>query len=134
MRDVLIVIGILVVLGSVVLAVYSFDRQRQLGKSLEEERYSRMVAEESSQKSAAKLATLDNQLKSAEEKIAKVKAVLDQEKGVNAELKKQYESLMQNKSELEARLQATVQEPSPEPAESQENAMQENAATPVGAQ
>ena len=109
-KDVLLVICGLMTIGAVTLAVYSFEKGYKLSKSLEEERYGRMVAEESSQKSAAKLAALDNQLKSTQDKMAKFKDILDQEKGVNQDLKNQYEQLVQAKEGLESKLKAALEE------------------------
>ena len=111
-KDVILVICLLVAVGAVAAAVYALQKQRKLVRGLEEERYSRMVAEESSQKSAAKLATVQAQLKSSEEKMARLKDVLDQEKGVNAELKSQYDKLEQAKTELESKLKSTLGEQS----------------------
>ena len=109
-KDVLLVICGLMTIAAVTLAVYSFEKGYKISKSLEEERYSRMVAEESSQKSAAKLAALDNQLKSNQDKMAKLKDILDQEKGVNQNLKNQYEQLVQAKQALESKLKAALEE------------------------
>lgn len=109
-KDVIMVICVLIAVGALVLAVYAFEKQNKLVKSLEEERYSRMVAEESSQKSAAKLAVLENQLKSTQDKMAKMKDILDQEKSVNSDLKNQYDKLAQTKKDLESKLQSAVVE------------------------
>ncbi len=122
-KDVVIVICILLAVGASVAAIAVIEKDRRIGKTLEEERYSRMVAEESSQKSAAKLATLEVQTRSAEEKMAKLKDILDQEKGVNVDLKSQYDKLAKSKGELEVKLQAALEEKasqgsSPQPAAS----------------
>lgn len=109
-KDILIPICILIALGAVAFAVYSLEKQNKLSKGLAEERYLRMVAEESSQKSAAKLAAFENQIKSTGDKMAKMKDILDQEKGVNSDLKTQYERLAKTKEELEAKLNATLEE------------------------
>lgn len=109
-KDVLVIVFALLTAASVAVAVVSFEKQNKLGKSLEEEKYSRMVAEESSQKSAAKVAVYENQLKSANEKMAKLKDILDQQQGVNEELKSQYDKLAQTKEDLEAKLKTTLDE------------------------
>jgi len=107
-RDVLLAVCALITAGAVAVAVYALERQHKLTKGLEEERYSRMVAEESSQKSAAKLATLENQTKTVDDRMAKLKEVLDQEKTVNQDLKEQYDQLAKAKAELEGKLQAIL--------------------------
>ena len=109
-KDVLLIIFIAVTVGALVLAFIAFEKIGKLSKSLEEERYSRMVAEESSQKSAAKMASIENQLKSSSDKMAKLKDIIDQEKGVNEELKNQFDNLAQTKAVLESKLRATLEE------------------------
>ena len=90
-KDILLIIFAILTAASVAVAVVTFEKQNKLGKSLEEEKYSRMVAEESSQKSAAKVATFENQLESANDKMTKLKDILDQQKGGNEDLKGQYD-------------------------------------------
>ena len=111
-KDVLLVIRLLIMAGAVSVAVFSIEKQHKLLKNLEEEKYSRMVAEDSSQKSAAKLATLENQMKSTQEKMAKLKDILDQEKEFNQDLKDQYEKLVRAKVDLELKLKTTMEEKS----------------------
>ena len=89
-KDVVLVILGLLVVGLSVFLVRSFEKEHRALKGLEEERYSRMVAEESLQKNAAKLSA---------------------EKGVNADLKKQYAQLAEAKEALEAKVKAAVQAP-----------------------
>ncbi len=108
MKDVLLVIVLLIAVGLSVVVVRFNEKAIKASKNLEEERYSRMVAEESLQKNAAKLATLEAQVKSADAKMNKVQDIIDQEKGVNSDLKKQYDKLAQSKAELEAKLKAAL--------------------------
>jgi hypothetical protein len=42
--------------------------------------------------------------------MAKIEDILDQEKSVNTDLKKQYDELAQSKADLEAKLQMALQE------------------------
>ena len=126
-KDVLFVVCGLITVVAVTLAIYSFEKQYKLSKSLEEERYGRMVAEESSQKSAAKLATLENQLKSTQDKMVKLKDILDQEKGVNQDLKNQYEQLVRAKTDLESKLKTAMEEKTAE----QQQAAQQQAPAPA---
>jgi hypothetical protein len=111
-KDVLLVICVVMTAGAVFFGVHAIEKQNQIAKGLDEERYSRMVAEESSQKSAAKVAVLENQVKSAESKMAKLKDILGQEKGVNSDLKNQYDKLVQNKASLEAKLKSVLEQKS----------------------
>ena len=89
-KDVVVVILGLLVVGLSVFLARSLEKEHRALKGLEEERYSRMVAEESLQKNAAKLSA---------------------EKGVNADLKKQYAQLAEAKEALEAKVKAAVQAP-----------------------
>ena len=110
MKDIILVVVILLSIGLSVMVVRFNEKATKAGKNLEEERYSRMVAEESLQKNSAKLMTLESQLKSASDRMAKIQDIVDQEKGVNQDLKKQYEKLSDLKAELESKLQATLAE------------------------
>src|SRR5580698_10293155 len=93
MKDVFLVISILAAVGLSVVVVRFAEKADKAGKNLEEERYSRMVAEETLQKNDAKLTTLQEALKEDQDKVSKIENILDQEKGVNADLKKQYDQL-----------------------------------------
>ena len=110
MKDVVLVVTILVSVGLLVFVVRFNEKATKAGKSLEEERYSRMVVEESLQKTSSKVSTLEAQLASAQEKMVKVQDILDQEKNVNDDLRTQYDKLRQSKTDLESKLQATLQE------------------------
>ncbi len=109
-KDVVLVILGLLVVGLSVFLARSLEKEHRAIKGLEEERYSRMVAEESLQKNASKLSTMEAQIKSASDKMAKIQNIVEQEKGVNADLKKQYAQLAEAKEALEAKVKAAVQE------------------------
>jgi uncharacterized protein YoxC len=110
MKDIILVISLLVAVGLSVFVVRFAQKADKAGKTLEEERYSRMVAEETLQKNAAKLTTLQVELKEDQDKMAKIVDILDQEKGVNSNLKKQYDELTEAKSNLESKLETVLQQ------------------------
>ena len=110
MKDIVLVIALLVAVSLSVMVVRFAQKADKTGKSLEEERYSRMVAEETLQKNNAKLTTLQELLKEDQNKMTKIEDVLDQEKNVNSDLKKQYDQLAETKADLENKLQAALQE------------------------
>lgn len=110
MKDIILVISLLLMVGLSVMVVRFAQKADKAGKNLEEERYSRMVAEETLQKNDAKLATLQQAVQEDQNKIAKIEDILDQEKGVNSDLKKQYDELVQAKANLEDKLQAALKE------------------------
>ncbi len=110
MKDIILVISLLLMVGLSVMVVRFAQKADKAGKNLEEERYSRMVAEETLQKNDAKLATLGQAVKEDQDKIAKIEDILDQEKTVNSDLKKQYDELVQAKANLEDKLQTALKE------------------------
>ena len=116
-KDIILAVCVLVTVAAVAVSINSFERKNKLYKTLQEERYGRMVAEESLQKNSAKVATLENQLKTSEEKMAKVKQIVDQEKNVNSDLKGQYERLVKTKAALEDKLNSALQEQKAQQAE-----------------
>ncbi len=93
MKDIILVISLLLAVGLSVVVVRFAEKADKAGKSLEEERYSRMVAEETLQKNDAKLTTFQERVKEDQDKMAKIEDILDQEKSVNSDLKKQYDAI-----------------------------------------
>ena len=110
MKDIILVISLLLAIGLSVFVVRFAQKADKAGKSLEEERYSRMVAEETLQKNDAKLTTLQVEVKEDQDKMGKIVDILEQEKGVNSNLKKQYDELTQAKADLEAKLETVLQQ------------------------
>ncbi len=110
MKDIILVVMILLSIFLSVMVMRFNDKATKVGKNLDEERYSRMVAEQSLLKNTEKLASIERQLKTATDKMSKVQDILDQEKNVNQELKDQYEKLSKTKAELEDKLQETIRQ------------------------
>ncbi len=110
MKDILFVLSLLIVVGLSVVVVRLSQKADKASKSLDEEKYSRMVAEETLQKNDAKLVTLQEELKGDRNKMAKIATILEQEKGVNSNLKKQYDQLTKAKADLEAKLETVLRE------------------------
>ena len=110
MKDIVLVISLLLAVGLSLMVVRFAQKADKSGKNLEEERYSRMVAEETLQKNDAKLTTLQELLKEDQNKMTKIEDILDQEKNVNLDLKKQYDELTASKTNLENKLQTMLQE------------------------
>src|ERR1700689_2881039 len=100
MKDIILVVSLLIAVGLSVVVVRFAQKADKAGKSLEEERYSRMVAEETLQKNDAKLTTLQESLKTDQDKMTRIEDILDQEKTVNSDLKRQYDALTAAKSNL----------------------------------
>ena len=111
-KDIFLVILVLVCVGLIVALVAILEKSDKVNKSLDEERYGRMVAEESLQKNSAKLSTLEAQLKTANEKISKVQGLIDHQKSANADLQKQLQELSDLKADLEVKLKSALEEKS----------------------
>lgn len=105
MKNVILTVLVMVVFLLCVLTLNFGKKFEKANKNLEEERYSRMVAEETLQKNSGKMAMLSAIIKNQEDKIAKIQETADQEKNANADLKKQYDQLAQSKAELESKQQ-----------------------------
>ena len=131
MKDIILVISLLLAVSLSVMVVRFAQKADKAGKSLEEERYSRMVAEETLQKNDAKLSAYQEQLKDNQSKMAKIVDILEQQKGVNADLKKQYDELTETKVNLEAKLATALQEKSAAEAVVQAHHAQVQTTTPV---
>ena len=74
-KDIFLVILSFALLGLLAAVFLMSEKTSKARKNLEEERYSRMVAEESLQKNAAKLSTLEAQLKAANVKMMRIKSI-----------------------------------------------------------
>src|SRR4051812_3372275 len=99
----------LIVVGVLVGLLLRFHQEAQtVSKSLETERYSRLVAEEKVVNTLSKIKQLENDLKASEEKIAKVQTVLKDQKSINVDLERQFDRLSKAKSDLEEQLRAAV--------------------------
>jgi uncharacterized protein YoxC len=110
MKDIVLVISLLVAVSLSVVVVRFAQKADKASRSLDEERYSRMVAEETLQKNDAKLTAFQEELQEDQNKMTKIEDILEQEKGVNLSLKKQYDELNASKADLEGKLEAVLQE------------------------
>ena len=107
-----LMVGIIIVVGVLIGFTVYFKQQAQtISKSLDAERYSRLVAEEKVVNTASKLKEAENDLKASEEKIAKIQTVLKDQKNVNEELEQQFERLSKAKTDLENQLKTVVAAP-----------------------
>ncbi|MDE2009961.1 MAG: hypothetical protein KGJ09_07780 [Candidatus Omnitrophica bacterium] len=109
MKDTILIISVLVAIALLLGVVQLAQKADKASKSLQEERYSRMVAEETLQKNEAKLITFQQELRDANDKMAQIQDAMNQEKTTNLDLKKKYDALSQAKTVLEAKLQAALQ-------------------------
>ncbi len=109
-KDIFLVILGLFCVGLIVALVGVLEKANKVNKSLDEERYGRMVAEESLQKNSAKLSILESQLKKANEKMKNVQDLIDNQKSANVDLQKQFQEVSDLKADLEAKLKIALEE------------------------
>jgi len=124
MKDILFIITLVIAIGASVVLVRNHQEKSKMEKNLQQERYSRLVAEENFEKNESKIKQLDLDLKLSEEKIVKIQRILDEEKNVNEELKVQYEKLISAKAELEDKLKEAIE--TKQTAQGQQKVVEEN--------
>jgi len=108
----------LIVFGVLIAVTVHFKQEAQkVSKSLESERYSRLVAEETVVNTASKIRQLEKDLKASEDKIAKVQTVLKDQKSINTDLERQFDKLTKAKADLENQLKIVIATPPPVPVE-----------------
>ena len=89
MKNVFMLIIVVVAIMSIVLAVRYNKNAYKIQQDLNNERYSRMVAEENLQNATVKISSLENKLTKNQEKIQSIQTSLDRAKTTNDELTKQ---------------------------------------------
>lgn len=104
---------ILILLSAVIsfILLFRFNRENaDVTRILEQERYSRMIAEEELQKSEYRIKKLEADLQTTQVKLSKSQEVLDKEKSQAARLKSQMQELNRTKSALEKDLELVRKE------------------------
>ena len=130
-KDFFLVILIIISIGLSIVVFGSVEKINKIRKTLDEERYNRMVTEETLQKREAKLSTLGVQLKAAEDKMNRVQGLIVQEKDNNVSLQKQYEDLNRAKIDLEAKLKSALEEKNSLPVQEPAEAVTNNISVPT---
>ena len=102
MKIVAIVLAVALVIFCFGLAIHFNQNVLQAKKILESERYTRLTAEESLEKAAAKIRNLENELERAQTKAKSTEKLLEQTKSLNTQL--------QNRVEEGATLQKSLQQ------------------------
>ncbi len=114
MKNIAVIAVIVAILGALIVTLVYYKREiTKITKTLESERYSRLVAEEKVVNSASKIKQLEGDLKSNEDKIAKVQSLLKDQKNFNKDLETQYERLARTKIALEEQLKTVISQPLP---------------------
>ena len=109
MKNFWLILVILLIVGFLVGVVYYYKYEiTSISKTLESERYSRLVAEEKVVNSVSKIKQLQDDLTDNQEKIAKIQGLLKEEKNVNKDLDSQFQRLSKAKSQLEKQIDSLV--------------------------
>ena len=109
MKNFWLILVILLIAGLLVGVVFYYKYEiTSISKTLESERYSRLVAEEKVVNSVSKIKQLQDDLTDNQEKIAKIQGLLKEEKNVNKDLDSQFQRLSKAKSQLEKQIDSLV--------------------------
>lgn len=108
MKDILFVVALLV---AVSVAIVFVRMNEDISKRLNDEKYNRLYAEESSLAYAKKIKIMESDLKAAQDKIEKIQSLVDQQKNLNNDLKTQFEKISKAKADLEGKLKETLAQP-----------------------
>ena len=108
MKNTLVIVSGVVTVGCLAAAVLLGQTASKARKELDEERYSRMVAEEKIEKVNQKIRTLESQLDNTQIKSNDTRSVLEQEKKTSAQLKAELEKMTKLKEVLEEELKKAL--------------------------
>jgi peptidoglycan hydrolase CwlO-like protein len=130
------VIGLILVSAIIsFILLFRFNRENaDVTKILEQERYSRMIAEEELQKSEYRIKKLEADLQTTQVKLSKSQEVLDKEKSQAARLKSQMQELDRAKSSLEKDLELARKEKALLDSRAAQSALVEDAGMNEGSQ
>ena len=109
MKVVAILLAVILVVVSFGLAVNYNQTALKVKKDLERERYSRMVAEESSEKLNAKIRSLEGDVARYQQKSQTTGRVLDQLKSANADLESRLDRTVRDRESLELKVRELEQ-------------------------
>ena len=116
MKNKILTVAVVLTIGACLMAISATRSSAKVQEILDQERYSRMTAEEKLEKASAKLTSLQSQLNDANNKIQGIQAVLDQGRSSNADLKAQLESVTKLKASLERKIEELKNAQVPVPA------------------
>ena len=111
MKNILIFFALLVVAACTILAVKYGRNASQAQGELDQERYSRMVAEEGLEKAGMKVTSLESELNRTQAKLKGLESLIKETKSLNSDLKAQLEKSSQINDELDRRIQDIQQRP-----------------------
>jgi hypothetical protein len=111
MRIVWVILVIIVLSVSVYSGIYYFQRAAAAGYNLDNERYSRMLAEENLLKASRKLDALESEIRKLKKTAETKDQILVQMDTVNADLRKQLDRLAVTQQDMERKLKSVMAAP-----------------------
>lgn len=113
MKIIAIVLAVALVVFCFGLAIHFNQNVLQTRKVLESERYTRLTAEESLEKAATQIRSLENKLERAQAKAASAEKLLEQTQSLNAQLQERVAEGATLQKSLQQRIQQLEQVPAP---------------------
>lgn len=105
MKAFITIVSVLIAVGSCYLA-FRYHQNAELAQgSLNEERYNKMLAEESLLKANSKISSLESGISRMEKKLSANDALLVQTKAINKDLRARLDKISEFKEKLEAKIQ-----------------------------
>ncbi len=111
MKVIAIILAVTLVIFCFGVAIHFNQNVLQTRKILENERYTRLTAEESLEKAASEIRNLENELDRAQTKIKSTEKLLEQTKSLNAQLQERVEESATLQRSLQQRIQQLEQVP-----------------------
>ena len=111
MKVIAIVLGIVLVIFCFGIAIHFNQNVLQTKKILENERYTRLTAEESMEKASSQIRNLENEIEQAQSKVKNAERLLEQTKSLNAQLQERVEQGASLQKSLQQRIQQLEQAP-----------------------
>ena len=111
MKVIAIVLGVVLVVFCFGVAIHFNQNVLQTRKVLESERYTRLTAEESLEKSASQIRNLETELEHAQTKIKNTEKLLEQTKSLNMQLQERIEEGATLQKSLQQRIEQLQQVP-----------------------
>lgn len=105
LKNKILLVVIVLMIGFLFMALSSNQAVGHIKRDLDQERYKRIVAEESLSKASSKVNSLETELSDTRDKIQSVQAILQEGKNETSDLKVQLERMTKAKEALEKKIE-----------------------------
>lgn len=117
MKNKILIVATILAVGCLIMVVLSSQAVDKTRKSLDQERYDKMVAEEKLEKALIKIKSLENDITNSQNQTQSMQAIVEQEKNANTKLKTELAKVTKLKDVLEDQLKNALVAPAqPSPA------------------